>query len=274
MPAGAVGAGAGPATGNRAGPTARRRAAGPGLSPRGPVVGHRRRHDRRPGTGAGGRGGERGRRGLGRGRAQEEEQEPAGPGPRPARPDRTCGRRRCPPAAAGGAALGAVRPGPPRRRSAPASRRCGRPAPLRSARLWLWLRLRSPPPRSGSAPPRRGSRRGQEVGRRRRALPCGRAAPGRGAAEGGGGGGGWRRRRWLVAPGPARGSRRAGGERRAGHAIRLAPMFHWGKWKKRMGASASSSKRPVFDEREDGECGPGCPAPGCPCPAMPLPRTC
>ncbi|KAM6265787.1 serine/threonine-protein kinase 32C isoform 3-T3 [Porphyrio hochstetteri] len=28
-------------------------------------------------------------------------------------------------------------------------------------------------------------------------------------------------------------------------------MFHWGKWKKRMGASASSSKRPVFDERED-----------------------
>lgn len=34
-----------------------------------------------------------------------------------------------------------------------------------------------------------------------------------------------------------------------------------------MGASASSSKRPVFDEREDGECAPGCsgarPAPGC-----------
>ncbi|NWU92378.1 ST32C kinase, partial [Upupa epops] len=29
------------------------------------------------------------------------------------------------------------------------------------------------------------------------------------------------------------------------------PMFHWGKWKKRMGASASSSRRPVFDERED-----------------------
>ncbi|XP_033918529.1 serine/threonine-protein kinase 32C isoform X3 [Melopsittacus undulatus] len=29
------------------------------------------------------------------------------------------------------------------------------------------------------------------------------------------------------------------------------PMFHWGKWRKRMGASASSSKRPVFDERED-----------------------
>ncbi|RMB92514.1 hypothetical protein DUI87_31064 [Hirundo rustica rustica] len=28
-------------------------------------------------------------------------------------------------------------------------------------------------------------------------------------------------------------------------------MFHWSKWKKRMGASASSSKRPVFDERED-----------------------
>ncbi|XP_012674478.1 serine/threonine-protein kinase 32C [Clupea harengus] len=27
-------------------------------------------------------------------------------------------------------------------------------------------------------------------------------------------------------------------------------MFHWGKWKKRMGAS-SSSKRPVFDEKED-----------------------
>lgn len=29
-------------------------------------------------------------------------------------------------------------------------------------------------------------------------------------------------------------------------------MFHWGKWKKRMGAN-SSSKRPVFDEKEDGE---------------------
>ncbi|KAA8584056.1 hypothetical protein FQN60_015264 [Etheostoma spectabile] len=28
-------------------------------------------------------------------------------------------------------------------------------------------------------------------------------------------------------------------------------MFHWGKWKKRMGAN-SSSKRPVFDEKEDG----------------------
>ncbi|XP_077640892.1 serine/threonine-protein kinase 32C isoform X2 [Lonchura striata] len=28
-------------------------------------------------------------------------------------------------------------------------------------------------------------------------------------------------------------------------------MFPWSKWKKRMGASASSSKRPVFDERED-----------------------
>ncbi|KAF3842510.1 hypothetical protein F7725_024461 [Dissostichus mawsoni] len=27
-------------------------------------------------------------------------------------------------------------------------------------------------------------------------------------------------------------------------------MFHWGKWKKRMGAN-SSSKRPVFDEKED-----------------------
>lgn len=34
------------------------------------------------------------------------------------------------------------------------------------------------------------------------------------------------------------------------------PMFHWSKWKKRMGAStsSSSSKRPVFDEKEDGEC--------------------
>lgn len=31
-------------------------------------------------------------------------------------------------------------------------------------------------------------------------------------------------------------------------------MFHWGKWKKRMGAN-SSSKRPVFDEKEDGEFG-------------------
>lgn len=29
-------------------------------------------------------------------------------------------------------------------------------------------------------------------------------------------------------------------------------MFHWGKWKKRMGAN-SSSKRPVFDEKEDGK---------------------
>uniref|UniRef100_A0A670YI30 Serine/threonine kinase 32C n=1 Tax=Pseudonaja textilis TaxID=8673 RepID=A0A670YI30_PSETE len=31
------------------------------------------------------------------------------------------------------------------------------------------------------------------------------------------------------------------------------PMFHWSKWKKRMGAStsSSSSKRPVFDEKED-----------------------
>uniref|UniRef100_A0A8C3AUD0 Serine/threonine kinase 32C n=1 Tax=Cyclopterus lumpus TaxID=8103 RepID=A0A8C3AUD0_CYCLU len=29
-----------------------------------------------------------------------------------------------------------------------------------------------------------------------------------------------------------------------------ASMFHWGKWKKRMGAN-SSSKRPVFDEKED-----------------------
>ncbi|XP_067156493.1 serine/threonine-protein kinase 32C [Apteryx mantelli] len=28
-------------------------------------------------------------------------------------------------------------------------------------------------------------------------------------------------------------------------------MFHWGKWRKRMGASASASRRPVFDERED-----------------------
>ncbi|KAH1167662.1 hypothetical protein KIL84_003145, partial [Mauremys mutica] len=28
-------------------------------------------------------------------------------------------------------------------------------------------------------------------------------------------------------------------------------MFHWGKWKKRMGATTSSSKRPVFDEKED-----------------------
>lgn len=31
-----------------------------------------------------------------------------------------------------------------------------------------------------------------------------------------------------------------------------ASMFHWGKWKKRMGAN-SSSKRPVFDEKEDGK---------------------
>lgn len=31
-------------------------------------------------------------------------------------------------------------------------------------------------------------------------------------------------------------------------------MFHWGKWKKRMGAN-SSSKRPVFDEKEDGKWG-------------------
>ncbi|RXN21768.1 serine threonine- kinase 32C [Labeo rohita] len=31
-----------------------------------------------------------------------------------------------------------------------------------------------------------------------------------------------------------------------------ASMFHWGKWKKRMGAN-SSSKRPVFDDKEDGE---------------------
>lgn len=37
----------------------------------------------------------------------------------------------------------------------------------------------------------------------------------------------------------------------ARNAIR-ASMFHWGKWKKRMGAN-SSSKRPVFDEKEDGE---------------------
>uniref|UniRef100_A0A9J7Z3B3 Serine/threonine kinase 32C n=2 Tax=Cyprinus carpio carpio TaxID=630221 RepID=A0A9J7Z3B3_CYPCA len=29
-----------------------------------------------------------------------------------------------------------------------------------------------------------------------------------------------------------------------------ASMFHWGKWKKRMGAN-SSSKRPVFDDKED-----------------------
>lgn len=32
-----------------------------------------------------------------------------------------------------------------------------------------------------------------------------------------------------------------------------AQMFHWGKWKKRMGASGPS-KRPVFDDKEDGEC--------------------
>lgn len=38
---------------------------------------------------------------------------------------------------------------------------------------------------------------------------------------------------------------------RARNAI-WASMFHWAKWKKRMGAN-SSSKRPVFDEKEDGE---------------------
>uniref|UniRef100_A0A663E8G6 Serine/threonine-protein kinase 32C n=2 Tax=Aquila chrysaetos chrysaetos TaxID=223781 RepID=A0A663E8G6_AQUCH len=163
MPAGAVGAGAGPAAGNRAGPAARRGAAGPGSSPRGPVLGHRRRHGprHRPAPA------ERSRPGLGRGRAQkeEEEQEPAGPGPRPARPG--------PAAPAGGAAA-------------------------------------LPPPPG--------------------ALRWGRRGPARPAA--------------APLPPPA-------AARRAGHAIRLAPMFHWGKWKKRMGASASSSKRPVFDERED-----------------------
>lgn len=40
--------------------------------------------------------------------------------------------------------------------------------------------------------------------------------------------------------------------RRAERNESRASMFHWGKWKKRMGAN-SSSKRPVFDDKEDGE---------------------
>uniref|UniRef100_A0A8C7EFB4 Serine/threonine-protein kinase 32C n=3 Tax=Nothoprocta perdicaria TaxID=30464 RepID=A0A8C7EFB4_NOTPE len=48
-------------------------------------------------------------------------------------------------------------------------------------------------------------------------------------------------------PGPGAGHARPPAPRRP---ARL-PMFHWGKWKKRMGASASAAKRPVFDERED-----------------------
>ncbi|KAL0616892.1 Serine/threonine-protein kinase 32C [Plecturocebus cupreus] len=37
------------------------------------------------------------------------------------------------------------------------------------------------------------------------------------------------------------------------------PLFAWSKWKKRMGSSmsAATARRPVFDDKEDGECGRG-----------------
>lgn len=56
-------------------------------------------------------------------------------------------------------------------------------------------------------------------------------------------------------PPPAAGQPRA---RDAGDArAQPRPLFPWSKWKKRMGSSmsAATARRPVFDDKEDGECG-------------------